>query len=624
MANLKDHFEDFLDQTQDERTRAEKRRDYRDLKQWTTAEAQVLEARGQAAIVFDQFGKKVDGLCGLEVDRRSDPKAYPVTPKHDKAAESITDALRYVEVASSFDEVASEVFEDKIVEGYGGVITEVEPKGDSFEIKINQIYWDRIYFDPFARRKDFKDAKYMGITLWMDEEDAVTRFPKKKDDIKNLTSTQGTADTTFDDRPNNWVDSVRKRVRVNQEYIQRGDKWVEVFYSGDVILQDERDSPYLDCDGVPSNPIELESDFLDRDNNRYGYTERLIDPQDEINHRRSKALHMLSSRTIITERGALGDKNPEEVLNDMKSGQSLVEVLPNMRFEIDNQQDLGQTQLGFYQDAQQSMDSIGANPELAGQSDSGASGRAIIALQQGGMVDLSRIFSRHFEWKRRVYEQVWSRIKQFWKEEKWVRVTDNDDTMRFVGLNIPVTKGEKMLEEQAGKSIDEIREQGGSEQVDQMLQEMAQQDPTVMEVVEKRNDVPRLDMDILLENAPDTLTIQQEQFDTLAQLAGTRADPQMFNALLKLSTLKNKDEVLELVNGSSEDAQQAQQAQAQMNNKMLELEMAIKQLEIGKTESEIAKNIADVKLKEAQSKDEMASAVERVGKTAAISQTNQV
>lgn len=625
MADLKDHFDNFLDVTSDERLRAEKRRDYRDLKQWTDAEAETLKNRGQAPIVFDQFGKKVDGLCGLEVDRRSDPKAYPVTPKHDKAAESITDALRYVEVNTSFDEIASEVFEDKIVEGYGGVITEVKKKGDGFEIQINQLYWDRIYFDPFSRRKDFKDAKYIGITLWMDVEDAQERFPKSKDQIEELVSTSGYGDITFDDRPNDWVDIGRKRVRINQEYINRGEVWKEVFYSGDVILVKEKDSPYLDSDGVPSCPIELESDYIDRDNNRYGYTERLVDVQDEINHRRSKALHMLSTKTVVTERGALGDKSPDEVLEDIKSGQSLIEVLPGARFEIDNQQDLGQTQLGFYQDAQNSMDSIGANPELSGQSDTAASGRAIMALQQGGMIDLSRIFARHFEWKQRVYEQMWARIKQFWTEEKWVRVTDEDEAMRFVGLNIPITKAEKLLEEQAGKDISEIREIGGSEQVDQMIQKMAQSDPTMGEVVEKRNDVVEMDMDIILENAPDTITIQQEQFDTLAQLAGTRADPQMFNALLKLSSLKNKDEVLEMFNGSKDDAQQQRQAQDEQQQQQQKILQATAESQIQKTQSEAAKNMAsvevskaDIQLKAAQTKDEIASAIERVGKTSTL------
>lgn len=621
VENLKTHFDNFLDFTDEERRRAEKRRDYRDLKQWTEEEAQKLTARGQAPIVFDQFGKKVDGLCGLEVDRRSDPKAYPVMPRYDQAADAITDALRYVEAKEAFDETASEVFEDKIVEGYGGVIVEVEKKetrrGEEFTIKVNQIHWDRIYYDPYSRRKDFKDAKYMGITLWMDEEDAKARFPKVKEEISNLVNANDPGDITFDDRPNNWIDVERRRVRVNQEYIDVDGVWKEVFYSGDVILVEEKDSPYLDNDGVPTNPIELESDYLDRENNRYGYTERLIDVQDEINHRRSKALFMLSSKSVIMDRGATGDTTPEEVLEELRKGMSVIETIPGARFEVDNQQDLGQTQLGFYQDAQQAMDSVGTNPELTGSTDSAISGRAFIARQQSGMVELSRIFARHFEWKHRVYEQIWARIQNFWNDEKWIRVTDDSDSMKHVGLNIPITKAEKALEQQSGKDIQEIRS-SFNEETDQLIQQMTQQDPTMAEVVETRNNVVEMDMDIILENAPDTLTIQQEQFDTLAQLAGTRADPQMFNALLKLSTLKNKDEVLEMLNGSQENAAEQQQAQQQAQQQQQEIQDALFTAEIENKQSQTAKNMADVELKGAQAKDEQASAIERVGKVATL------
>ena len=158
-----------------------------------------------------------------------------------------------------------------------------------------------------------------------------------------------------------------------------------------------------------------------------------------------------------------------------------------------------------------------------------------------------------------------------------------------------------------------------------MIQKMAQSDPTMGEVVEKRNDVVEMDMDIILENAPDTITIQQEQFDTLAQLAGTRADPQMFNALLKLSSLKNKDEVLEMFNGSKDDAQQQQQAQAEQQQQQQQILQATAESQIQKTQSETAKNMAsvevskaDIQLKAAQTKDEIASAIERVGKTSTL------
>lgn len=617
----KSHFEDFLDVTQPERIRAESRRDYRDLKQWTDKEAAALEARGQAPIVFDQFSKKVDAIVGLEVERRTDPKAYPVKPRYDKAADAITDALRYVESNTFFDDIGTEVFEDKVVEGYGGCITEYNPEKE--EIEINYIPWDRIYYDPFSRHKNFLDAKYMGITLWMDMEDAIAINPEKEDEIKMLMDSNQFDDTTFEDRPSDWVNIKRKRVRINQEFFNDNGQWMEVFYVANTVIVEPHLSPYLDCDGNPMNPIELQSDFLDRDNNRWGYMERLKDVQDEINHRRSKALFMLSSVSVLAERGAFQDTAKEEVLNELRKGMSYVEynAISGNPPVIDRQQELGQGQLAFYQDAQSSMDSVGINPELAGRTENAISGRAFIARQQGGMLELTRIFARHSEWKTRVYRQIWARIKQFWTEEKWVRVTDDKDSMSFVGLNIPITRIEKMMEQQSGMDIMDLRDKA-PEEVDAFIQQATAQNPLMGQVVETRNSVVEMDMDIVVEEAPDTFVQQQEQFQVLAQLAGTRADPKMFEALLKLSNLSNKDEILAMFDGGT-DAERQAAAQAQQQAVQLEMadkvaDVQNKQAETAKTGAEIQKILSEIPLNEAKTKDELASAIERVGKTSTL------
>lgn len=610
-------FQNFLNLTEDERVRAEKRRDYRDLKQWTTSEAAKIESRGQNPIVFDQFGKKVDGIVGLEVERRSDPKAYPVNPNDEKAAEVITDALRYVELKSDFDEMASDIFEDCLVEGCGGASVVVEKVGKEYQVKLEQYRWDRTYYDPHSRAYDFSDAAFIGTTIWMYVDDAVKLNPKREDEIRNLVGENYFEDETFEDRPRDsagvWRDSELERIRVNHEFYLEGGVWKEVFYSGNFVIIDSEDSAYEDENGDPMCPIELESHYMDRDNNRYGYTQRLIDVQDEINHRRSKALFLLGSKTIVAEKGAFGDLSRNQVLEEFRKGMAFIEKMPNSEVEIDNQQDLGQSQVAFYQDAQNAIDSIGVNPELTGRTEGAISGRAFLARQQGGMTELARVFSRHSSWKRRIYTQIWLRIKQYWDKEKWIRVTDNENAMRFIGLNIPVTRVEKELERQSGMDIDKLREIN-RDQVNAFIDQEVEQDPSMGDVVETRNDVKQLDMDIVIEEAPDTAVLQQEQFDTLASLAGTRADPQMFEALIMASTIKNKEQILEKFQGN-EQAQQAAQQQAQQQQ---ELQQAMVQGELQKTQSETAKNMADVQLKGAQTKDEEASAIERITKASEL------
>jgi len=115
---------------------------------------------------------KVDFLLGMERQTRTDPKAFPRTPAHEDAAEAATDSIRYVLDNNEFDYTRSDVFENMLVEGTGGaeVIVNVGKKGP--EIVINQYPWDRLFWDPHSRRRDFSDAKYLGAVVWMDYEDA--------------------------------------------------------------------------------------------------------------------------------------------------------------------------------------------------------------------------------------------------------------------------------------------------------------------------------------------------------------------------------------------------------------------------------------------------------------------
>ena len=610
---FRSHFEDFLDRTETSRINARNRRDYRDLKQWTDEEIEVIRDRGQAPVVFDQFGKKIDAFCGLEIVRRTDPKALPRTKKHEKSADVITEALRFVADNTHFDEIASEVFEEKIVEGYGAVIIEYNPDKDMIEAK--QVHWDRFYYDPHSRKKDYADATYMGMSIWMDRSKAEKRWNTRLIDNVDTTSPDG---IDFDDRPRNtgprvWGDAHRDRVRINQEYFLEDGVWHEVWYSGDVILEKPKPSPYLDEDDNPVCPIEAQCDYVDRDNNRYGYSERLRWPQDEINHRRSKALDMLSSVSVIMERGALGDVAREEVLQELKKAQSVIEILPNSNFQLDRNIEMGQSQISFYQDALQQMDSIGINPELSGSTDSAISGRAFIARQQSGLSETGRIFAAHSNWKKRVYSQMWMRIRQFWSDEKWLRVTDDENAIKWAGINVPVRRIDQVIEQQLGKPPEELDPkmlmQMGIEDIDAFIEQAIAQNPLLGEQVDVKNDVNRLEMDIIIEDVPDTASLQQEQFEILAQLAGQAVNPNMFKALIELSTMPHKDKIISMLEGDVE-AQQAQQQQ------LGELQSAQIQGDLQEQNSRTMKNMADVALKEAQAKDELASAIERVNDTA--------
>jgi len=545
-------FEYFLSATEEARNDAARDRDYVDHKQWTAAEEATLAARGQDPVVVNELKQKVNFLTGFERTQRTDPKALPRTPDSEDAADAATEALRFVTDNVDFDQTASGAFEDKIVWGTEAALIDVEPRpnGD-MEVVITQIHSDRHYFDPHSRRKDFSDAMYQGISVWMDVQEVKEQYVTKRGENAEVTADEideqvhaGIAENvdgnTFDDAPT-WVTGDRKRMRVCQHYFKDEEGWMMMHFTGDLELVKARPSPALDEFDEPACPIEAQSAYITRDGDRYGEVRAYIWIQDEINHRRSKALYQLSVRQTIGDPNAVKDIN--EAKRQLARADGHVELnVANARFEILENSDLTQGQLAMYQDARNAINAVGPRPELGGDASSaGLSGRAIQALQQGGITELNAVLDGHAAWKRRIYRQVWNRIRHHWTAPKWIRVTDHEDNLKWVGLNQPMTRMQQ---------LSELAEQGDQEAA-VLLQEMvAINHPGLNQVVEEQNTVAEMDVDIIIRETPDTAVLRQEQFDQLTQLAQAYGPEEVpFEVMLALSDLPNKDEVRALLEG---------------------------------------------------------------------------
>lgn len=541
LSTLVQWFEDAEDQTEDARSKAERDRDYYDNKQWSEDERKALEARKQPVISDNRIRRKIDYLAGLEKQSRQDPKAYPRNPQDEEAAHAATDAIRYVADANRFPQVASRVWENLLIEGAGGVDVCVEPGGpQGYKVTIKRVPWDRMFFDPHSSEPDFSDAKYLGIVLWMDEEDVLARWPGSEDALDASYASVGTA-TTYDDKPKYaiWADAKRKRVRVVQIYWNGPDGWQFATYTRGGYLDEQQASPYLDEDGAPCCPLIFESAYVDRDNARYGVVRDMIDQQDEINKRRSKALHLLSVRQVIAEEGAVRDVDAAR--RELAKPDGYIEVAPQMRFEIQQTSDLAAGQAQLMQIAMSSLDGMGPNATMQGkQQDKQASGIAIARSQQGGIIEVGTLLDMHRDWKRRVYAAVWERIRQFWTAETWVRVTDDEANVKFVGLNV---------------------------------QQPGEYDPYTGQMMPGpvQNAVAETMVDIVIDEAPDVVTLQSEQQAVLGEII--KSAPQFMPALiepfLRTTTLRNKDEIIKRV-------QEMMQAPPPPNPALLEVERKAK------------------------------------------------
>lgn len=550
---LCDWVTEYEDATVDSRAISEKCRDYNDSKQWTASEVTELEKRGQAAVVINRIKPKNDGLLGMEKTQRTTAKAFPRTPKHEGAADAATEGIRFVMDDNGYPHTRSAAFDNIIVEGTGGVeVILKEARGD-FRIIINQIQWDRMFWDAHSRKKDFSDARYLGQIKWMDYDDAIYDFSDGKDILETML---GSGSDTFDDKPK-WIDGNRRRVKVCEIYYRHnGEVYYSCFTRGG-MLTEAKISAYKNEEGETEWPYEFQSAFVDRDGGRYGADKQLLDVQDEINKRRSKALHLISVRQVRLERGAVEDIN--KTRQELARPDGVVETTPGMEFEVLKTGDMAAAQFNLLTEAKQEIDLVGYNAAASGKDDQAISGVALRQRALTGQTELAPLFDGLKHLDHRVYRKVWNRIKQSWTSEKWIRVTDDPNTVKWVGLNAPMMDENKMPMMGAdGKP---------------MIQ----------------NDVATLDVDIVIADAPDAVTTQIEDFQVLGEMVKS-GFPMPPEAVILASPLSHKDRILKMMQEAKQQQlpPELQQKMQDMGEQMQKLAQENQKLKVDQS-AEMAK-----------------------------------
>jgi len=572
---LVNQFEDAFDNTQVERANSELARDYYDGYQLSDEELAALRKRGQPPVISNRIGPKIDSLLGYERKMRTQPKAYPRTPQHEDDADSVTDSIRFVCESNKFDEIRSAAAENLFIEGIGAATVTVEEVNKRFEVRIRHVPWDRFYRDDHSRDRNFKDASFMGVVLWMDEEDAKQKFPGKDDIIESCYSENEALGNTFDDRPRvSWGDRKRHRVRVLQHRFKHDGKWYTCVMCRAGFLRDPQVSPYVDEHGEPVCDLIAVSAYVDRENRRYGVVNRHISPQDEINKRRSKALHLLNSQTVIAEKGAV--ESVKLARSEVARPDGYVEVHPNMRFELDRKSDLVNGQFQLLQESKNEIDASGINPALGGQANA-PSGRAQEMLVQGGLAEMEKVFDGFKHWSWEIYRQVWYRIRQYWKDERWIRITDDERNLRWVSVNHPVTMGEALTEKAKAEG--------------QPPPQIDPNDPQMKQVVMMRNHLPQLDVDVILEDGPDSITVQSEQFEQLVKLKQSDPNSIPAKAIIEASSLRNKEQILQYIesNGIPPEVQKKMQ---DLNQQLQDAQQKLQSVQIDAQKNQVtaAKN----------------------------------
>lgn len=573
-ARLKRQYLDYLGGKDEEIKEQKQSRAYYHGAQWTDTQVRTFNKRKQPVVTYNRIGRKINAVVGLLERQKQDPRGFPRTPKHEQGAELATAVLRYVCDQQHWATISPLCGMCGGIDGIAGVeITIIQGDQGDPEIGLNDVDPASFFYDPRSLKEDFSDARYMGVGKWLDLDAAVELFPDHEQELRD--SVDSGFDLTSDPASDNkWVsvEAGSKRLRLIDHWYIKGGEWHWCLYTGSVLL-DTGPAYIVDEMGKSVCRYQMYSANVDQDGDRYGFVRNMRSAQDEINMRRSKGLHLLNTRRLIIQDGTGVDI--EKTRTEAAKPDGVILYPPGAeppQFDDSAKNAELTGQVNFLQDARQEIENYGFNPALMGTGVQDMSGRAIQLQQQAGIAELGPYLLAFKGWKLRVYRAIWNAVQQHWTSERWIRVTDDENVAQFVGINQPAT--------------------------DEYGMPVMNQDGTQALV----NALGELDVDIIIDEGPDTINAQMDTNETLKQILPSMApmlSPQLAQAALKL--LVNTSALPASAKKAFSDAEE-QASQPNPKQEMAE------QLQMRGAAADVQQTEAGAMLKKAQAMKAMADA----------------
>lgn len=476
-------------------------REFFDGVQWTSEEVAALTQRGQVPVVINKTRNRVKGLAGTEIVGRTRIAYGPrkLTEMSESTADALSMLALLVQDKTDSVHIRSKAFEDSLVEGIGAHMMDSSDGSIGLRhVSPRDVFWDMSDQSPFLT-----DSVYRGFKSWQFLDNLVLTYPDKKTEISELvggsdaydyssplgnTSTFGTSDyvdigdrVTYIDKSAGRVLVVELEYRQKErafEYVNSEGKLILTFdqkeaLKGRISKEDARNlgaygityreliaDRYYTCQfagdvelyHAPSE-IEFKPDFdlqllcLDKtelDNVPTGLVYWALDPQKELNKRRSKMLHHLNSARIVADSDAFDNiervraeaARPDAVIVKKKGTEAKIEFMTDMakgQFDVMNLAD------------REIQDTLGIYDDLLGRETNATSGVAIQKRQNSSMKQQAPQFDKFKLFTKKFGELLLAYMQYTYQDEQVLAIVGDDGLAKSVILNAPARDKEGQI-----------------------------------------------------------------------------------------------------------------------------------------------------------------------------------
>jgi len=363
---LSAYFKDAVEGNSGWRNRAKKGGRFYTGDQWDSADKQKLDSEGRPYLTINQIAPTVNVVSGTQRQNRMDIKVLPRRGGTAPIANTLTELAKHAQDSNNAAFHDSMMFLDGLITGKGWLGMDVNYDNDLIygDLSVFRISGLDMYEDPNAKEYDLNDSgRFVTRCHWWNKEVVDKLYPKLETDTEKALADIDPGDEdiistseedTYKDNeqteklthkdsyrckefywktwekrtvsvdtrtgqvirvPNNKVLALLKQlIRIGQP-IKIIDRVVPVLHKttmvGKMLAGGIKDDPF---NGITTFPYFRFCPFW-IDGYIFGMVDNLIDPQNEINKRRSQILHHLNSSSnsgFMYQEGAL---SPDEENN---------------------------------------------------------------------------------------------------------------------------------------------------------------------------------------------------------------------------------------------------------------------------------------------------------------------
>lgn len=411
---------------------------------------ELYAERGQAPIVDNQIQPAINTILGMQAKNRADPivSEHPGMSNTD-VAEALSVKLKEAHEEVMAHRAKSDAYANCIKTGLGWL--EVSRTSNPFcapyrykSINRREIWWDWAAKEPYL-----SDARYLVRKKWVDADILKSMFPNEKKFIDSAVGGRASWDQLIDDATGfqeymrnfetsselilknfdeyEWLNTTRKRLCLYEvwyrqycrgktfklpnnrviEFDKKNPKHVAAEKAGiinvvDAMYDKVRVSFWVGPKMVSDDPTPYRHrlfpyvpmfGFKEQESGiPFGYIRSMLSPQDEINARKMKMIHLLNTRRVTATEGAVADHNAaaEEVARS--DAYVIVSNDPRESFNVDDNKQLPEQQYRAMIEAKESLQTaVGIHNASLGRASGATSGLAINSLIEQDSITMAEI-----------------------------------------------------------------------------------------------------------------------------------------------------------------------------------------------------------------------------------------